>query len=224
MLSIFLYDNGSDDVYRTYTLPYEQRGLVTRIVWPFCCGGPDNNHGQRGQMNHALYKFGQVADWIVDIDSDEFISSSGQNIPDILRNVSPDVHIVGMQSMVMQPGCDHRFFENPDNAAYMFGNVPVATDCMPQMTTKQYPGKYFVRTLGAYRAGFVEWTPHPEQFRTSYMQLHSDMLHLSHFREDFVQQRSSSLMDEHDPMVRKFTDDWNHHKQTRTTKCYGCSA
>jgi len=216
-----LYDNGSDEVDRKYTLPYEKRGVVTRVIWPFCCKGPDNNHGQRGQMNHALYKFGQVADWIVDIDSDEFISSSGQSIPDILTSVSPDVHIVGMQSIIMQPGCDTQFFEHPDHAAYMFGSVPVATDCMPQMTTKQYQGKYFVRTLGAYRAGFVEWTPHPEQFRTSYMQLHSDALHLNHFREDFVQQRSSSLMDENDPMVKRFTDDWNHHKQTRNSIAMG---
>jgi hypothetical protein len=217
----FLYDNGSAEKDRTYTLPYEQKGVVTRISWPFCCEGPDNNHGQRGQMNHALYKFGQVADWIVDIDSDEFVSSSGQSIPDILTSVSPDVHIVGMQSMVMQPGCDNDFFDISGNVAYMFGSVPVATDCMPQMTTQQYPGKYFVRTLGAYRAGFVESTPHPEQLGASYMQKYSDMLHVNHFREDFVEQRSYSLMDVNDPMVQRFIDDWNHHTQVRNRNAMG---
>lgn len=206
----FLYDNNSDESDRQYTLPYEKKGIVTRVKWEYCCQGPANNHAQRAQMNHALYKFGQVADWIVDIDNDEFISSSGQNIPDILAKVDPNVHIVGLQSRIMQPGCDSlvnkSFVENAGHAVHMLGAVPVTSDCMPQVTSKFYPGKYFVRTLGAYRNGFVELSPHPEQQRPR--PEFSNALHLNHFRKNYVQQRTTSLLAENDPMVQRFADDW----------------
>merc|ERR1712187_984812 len=100
-----LYDNLSDKADLSYTLPYERAGIVTRIQWRFCCGGDDNNQGQRGQMNHALYKFGQIATWLVDIDSDEFILTGGHSILSILARIDSHVHISGMESFITQPGC-----------------------------------------------------------------------------------------------------------------------
>eukprot|EP00747_Dinoflagellata_sp_TGD_P140562 gnl/TRDRNA2_/TRDRNA2_176024_c0_seq1.p1 gnl/TRDRNA2_/TRDRNA2_176024_c0~~gnl/TRDRNA2_/TRDRNA2_176024_c0_seq1.p1 ORF type:complete len:276 (+),score=4.90 gnl/TRDRNA2_/TRDRNA2_176024_c0_seq1:526-1353(+) len=195
----FLYDNLSDEQDKQFTLPYEKRGIVTRIDWPFCCGGSrDNNQAQRGQMNHALYKFGQVTDWLISLDLDEFISIGDQNINELLATASPDTNIVGMRSMLMQPGCDS--FHN--NFTF-FGSVPVATDCPPQMTSRPFPGKYFVRTIGAYKAGLVESTPHPHGKE-------SNVMHVNHFRDTYsVHHRTETILPKSDPLVKRFELDWH---------------
>jgi len=226
----FLYDNNSEEKDKKYTLPYEKKGLVTRVNWPYCCGGSKkNNHAQRGHLNHVLFKFGQVADWIVAIDNDEFISSSGKNLQDFVANVSPDLNIVGMHSIIMQPGC-----EEPTKAGqpvHMFGEVPVTTECMPQLTTKKYNGKYFLRSLGAYKDNFVYWTPHPEQLTgipaptvtpdekvakvpMPHMLKYTEELHLNHFRSTYVQERTKSVMAKDNTLVQRFSKDWDSYKQS----------
>jgi len=228
----FLYDNNSEEEDKKYTLPYEKKGLVTRVNWPYCCGGSKkNNHAQRGHLNHVLFKFGQVADWIVAIDSDEFISSSGKNLQDFVANVSPDLNIVGMHSLIMQPGCDEP--TKSGQAVHMFGSVPVTTECMPQLTSNKYNGKFFLRSLGAYKDDFVYWTPHPEQLTGKaaptatpgekvekvpmpHMLKYTEELHLNHFRDTFVQNRTGSLKSDN-TLVKRFSEDWDFYKQSLAT-------
>lgn len=202
----FLYDNNSEESDKQYTLSYEKKGIVTRISWPYCCKGVDNNHGQRGAMNHALYKFGQVADWMVFLDADEFIASAGRNIQNLLARVSPDVHIVGMQSVIMQPGCN----ASHAHTDQFLGHVPIAVNCVPQITSTTYPGKYFVRTLGAYLKGYVASTPHPQQIadNVTYKEFNELPMHVSHFREDFVNKRTESVLAHDNPLVQRFKLDW----------------
>jgi len=61
----YLYNNNSEDDYRTVLNPYIERGLVTLIEWPY-------NQGQIKAYKHFYDSFRQETQWVSFLDIDEF--------------------------------------------------------------------------------------------------------------------------------------------------------
>ena len=53
----YLYNNNSEDDYRTVLNPYIERGLVTLIEWPY-------NQGQIKAYKHFYDSFRQETQWV----------------------------------------------------------------------------------------------------------------------------------------------------------------
>lgn len=77
----YIYDNGSDDATLKTLRHYTEAKVVSLVHWNYQLGGPDNNRGQRVQINHALWMFGPQVEWMGLMDMDEFFlpGSDGQN-------------------------------------------------------------------------------------------------------------------------------------------------
>lgn len=202
----FVYDNNAEEDESRHLADYEQQGIVTRIQWPYCCAGPDNNIGQRAAMNHALFKFGQVTDWLISIDSDEYLITDVPDIVNKLEQLSGDLDLgfVGIkESYIMEPGCAEAqasllpngtkvFGKQRLRGEEMFGKIPVAASCPPKMSARPYNGKLFARTLYAYRIGFDYFTPHsniglPRRWYRCYLdEQEASEIGIAHFRSDFL--------------------------------------
>lgn len=101
-----IYDNRS--LYRSsirrLLKPLIDENLVTLLDWdyPYKYGSADNSWRfcQRGQMHHALYKYGACSTWMLFIDVDEFIAPSNstqQSLLPLLRSADEDPSIAGLQ-------------------------------------------------------------------------------------------------------------------------------
>lgn len=75
----YLYNNNSDDDYKTVLNDYIETGLVTLIQWK-------ENHAQNKAYKNCIQKFRKYANWIGFIDLDEFIvPKSKDNIYNFLK-------------------------------------------------------------------------------------------------------------------------------------------
>jgi hypothetical protein len=80
------------------------RKLVTLLDWDYSYKrhSADNSARfcQRGQMHHALYKYGEMSSWMLFIDVDEFIqplSPAQSSLIPLLKSVEADGSIAGLQ-------------------------------------------------------------------------------------------------------------------------------
>jgi len=177
----YLYDNTPNalngsrqkDQIEALFQPYEARGIVTRISWPYYCSGQKTNRlSQKVALHHALLKYGQVADWLISLDPDEFLVLPGAvdaaghwmnpSVPDVLDSVRLDSLGVGVSWSHMGEHFCHAWSLNDARTEIVqLGGVPVSQTCPPKLTPKLYPGKYFIRTLEAFRLGFMHSSVHP---------------------------------------------------------------
>ena len=76
----WLYDNLSDDGWRSELDPWLRQGVVTVTAWP-------DEPGQYSAYSHCLKKHRGDARWIAFLDLDEFLfSPTGTLLPDVLRS------------------------------------------------------------------------------------------------------------------------------------------
>lgn len=101
-----IYDNRSlrRTAIRRLLQPYVDTGIVTLLDWdyPYRSGAPDNSwrYCQRGQMHHALYKYGERSRWMLFIDVDEFIyplDPAQDSLLPLLRGAEDDPTVAGLQ-------------------------------------------------------------------------------------------------------------------------------
>lgn len=75
----YLYNNFSEDDYRTALAPYVREGLVTLYRWRV-------HPGQAPAYNHCIQAHGREARWIAFIDIDEFLfAPDGRTIVEVLK-------------------------------------------------------------------------------------------------------------------------------------------
>lgn len=101
-----IYDNRSlrRTAIRALLQPYVDAGIVTLLDWdyPYRSGAADNSwrYCQRGQMHHALYKYGALSTWMLFIDVDEFIyplDPAQDSLLPLLRAADADPGVAGLQ-------------------------------------------------------------------------------------------------------------------------------
>jgi len=107
----YLYENNylADKNISDILDPYIKKGLITHILWPFPYNfynykvkklWPNDSYSytQISQINHAIYKFGDESEWILNCDVDEyFYSPRKQNILDVVNTLSQNGDIASIR-------------------------------------------------------------------------------------------------------------------------------
>ena len=85
----YIYDNNSTDKEQLSAVLNKYSEYITLIDWPFMHGNcTEHKFGQFGQINHCIYKYGQLSEYMFIGDVDEYIVPKIKNktLYDFLKN------------------------------------------------------------------------------------------------------------------------------------------
>lgn len=138
-----LFDNDSNDGTSELLRDLDRIGVVNRVEWPTVAGVSP----QISAFNHAIGKLSQCAEFVFNLDADEFIVPESGGLSEFLDSVADDVGAIAINQRVFGSGGEQEYRPLPVLERFVLASKP------------DYAENRFFKTL--YRPSFAKKVTDP---------------------------------------------------------------